>query len=98
MSQQYDRTNTGIISKNDRKEQDNHPDIRGSINVEGREFWLDGWRKERNDGSGSFYSLRVKPKDAPAPKPSKPAPKQFADIDDDIPFADPYKGRRSHVV
>lgn len=87
MSQQYDRTNTGIISKNERKETETHPDIRGSINVEGREYWLDGWRKERNDGSGSFYSLRVKPKDAPAPKPaSKPAPRRQDDDSDDIPF------------
>lgn len=101
MSQQYDRTNTGIISKNERKETDTHPDIRGSINVEGREFWLDGWRKERNDGSGSFYSLRVKPKDAPAPAPApkKAAPKQaFDDSDSDIPFDQPFRGRKLYVV
>jgi len=65
---EYDRTNTGIISKNDRKETDTHPDIRGSINIDGVEFWLDGWLKTRNDGSGRFYSLRAKRKDAPKPK------------------------------
>lgn len=81
----YDNTNRGIISKNERKEQPNHPDIKGSINVEGREFWIDGWRKERNDGSGSFYSLSVKPKDAPPA--AKPAPKRAqVDESDDIPF------------
>lgn len=84
----FDKTNTGIVSKNDRKEKDTHPDIRGSLNVEGREFWLDGWRKERNDGSGWFYSLRVKPKDAPAaaPAPAKKAAPQRMDDDADIPF------------
>ena len=82
----YDNTNRGIISKNERKTEDRHPDIKGSINVEGREFWIDGWRKERNDGSGSFYSLSVKPKDAPAPA-AKPAQKRAqVDESDDIPF------------
>lgn len=85
MSQQFDNTNRGIISKNERKTEDRHPDIKGSINVEGREFWLDGWRKERNDGTGSFYSLSVKAKDAPQPA-AKPAPKRAAADEDEIPF------------
>lgn len=90
----YDNTNTGIVSKNDRKEQDTHPDIRGSINVEGVEYWLDGWRKERKDGSGSFYSLRVKRKDAARTGTAKPSGGAYkaasrgepADLDDSIPF------------
>ena len=59
----YDNTNSGIIGKNDRKAQDSHPDITGSINVEGLEYFLDGWKKDRKDGTGSFYSLKVKRKD-----------------------------------
>jgi hypothetical protein len=85
---QYDNTNRGIISKNTRKEADTHPDIKGQLNVAGVEYWVDGWLKQRNDGTGSFYSLTVKPKDSPAaaPKPAqKPAPKR-AHEDEDIPF------------
>jgi hypothetical protein len=88
----YDNTNKGILSKNDRKEKDTHPDQRGSINVEGVEYWLDGWIKERNDGTGKFLSLSVKRKDAaraPAPAkaaPSKAAPQGFDDVDDGIPW------------
>jgi len=59
---QYDNTNKGIIGKNNKKETDTHPDITGSINVEGKDYWINGWKKERNDGSGSFYSLSVKEK------------------------------------
>jgi hypothetical protein len=59
----YDNTNTGIISKNPRKSTDKHPDITGSLNVEGREYFIDGWQRQKKDGSGIFYSLRVKPKD-----------------------------------
>jgi len=79
----YDNTNTGIIAKNNRKEKDSHPDITGSINVEGTEFFLNGWLKERKDGSGKFYSLTVKRKEAkPAAKPAQ----QPAFDESDVPF------------
>ena len=61
---EYDNTNTGIISKNDRKELDTHPDIKGQININGEEYWLSGWLKERKDGTGKFYSLKATPKHA----------------------------------
>ena len=82
----YDNTNSGILSRNDRKEQPNHPDFKGSLNVDGRDYWLSGWVKERKDGSGKFFSLSVKPKDAPAEP--KPAPTRGGGpaLDDDIPF------------
>lgn len=92
MAQQFDGTNRGVISKNTRKELDTHPDIRGQINIDGTEYWIDGWLKQRTDGTGSFYSLSVKPKNAPAAqpaRPAKPAQKQsagFDDMDSDIPF------------
>lgn len=57
---EYSEENRGIISKNERKSKETHPDITGSINIEGTKFFLDGWRKTRKDGSGGFYSLRVK--------------------------------------
>lgn len=95
----YDNTNKGIISKNDRKEKDTHPDIRGSINFEGVECWLDGWMKTKNDGYGKFYSLSIKRKVEQKELRQEPdkagqwkagAAKTptggFDDMDDDIPF------------
>ena len=88
----YDNTNSGILSRNDRKEQPNHPDFKGQINVDGVDYWLSGWIKERNDKSGKFFSLSVKPKDAAQARPAaKPAPAKssssgFEDFDDSIPF------------
>lgn len=85
---EYDNTNRGILSRNDRKEKDTHPDHRGTLNVEGVEFYIDAWVKERNDKSGKFFSLSVKRKDG------KPAAKPKADESrpvtvgpfDDVPF------------
>lgn len=83
----YDRTNTGIISKNDRKTQDTHADISGSVNVEGVEYFLDGWLKERNDGSGKFYSLKLKPKQARQQAGSQRQERtSYDDADSDLPF------------
>ena len=78
---EYDNTNRGIISKNQNKTSDNHPDQSGSINVGGVEYWLSGWVKDGKNGK--FLSLSIKPKDA------KPAVKQspvLENIDDSIPF------------
>lgn len=80
----YDNTNRGILSRNERKEQDSHPDFRGEINVDGTDYWLSGWIKERKDGNGKFFSLSVKPKEA---KPEAAPKKQtLAEMDSDIPF------------
>lgn len=55
MAQVYDDTNTGIIGKNSYKEKDNHPDIRGRINIDGIWYWLSGWEKTSN--GQTFHSL-----------------------------------------
>ena len=39
----YDNTDKGALFKNDKKETDSHPDYKGSINVEGKEYWLSSW-------------------------------------------------------
>jgi len=86
----YDNNMTGIISKNERKEKDTHPDIRGECEINGEKFWISGWVKNRKDNSGKFYSLKFELKDK-AHKPSsqsKPAKQasSFDDIDEAIPF------------
>lgn len=70
MAGTYDNNMSGIISKNDRKEKETHPDYKGSCEIDNKEFWISGWIKERKDGSGKFLSLRYEPKDAPVNPPS----------------------------
>lgn len=62
----YDNNFTGIISRNDKKEKPTHPDQTGQCTIDGVEYWLNGWIKERKDGTGKFLSLSFKPKEARA--------------------------------
>jgi hypothetical protein len=83
---QYDNNMRGLISKNDRKTEDKHPDIKGQCEINGTEYWISGWQKERKDGTGKFYSLTFQAKnDAPRPMP-EPAAKKDPFLDQEIPF------------
>lgn len=88
MSQQYDNTNRGVLFINDRKEQDNHPDRKGSINIDGKEYWLSAWNKETS--RGDTISLSVTPKDSPKQAAAKAGAAKAAVtddfLDDDIGF------------
>jgi len=59
-----DRNNSGTLARNDRKTLDRHPDIRGQCIIDGRAYWIAGWRRENE--RGAFYSLAFTPKDTPA--------------------------------
>jgi len=84
---EYDNTNRGILSRNERKEKDSHPDMKGTINIDGVDYWLSGWTKTKKDGSGKFLSLSVEPKEQKiAAKPAAKRPSKVEDMDDDIPF------------
>lgn len=86
---EYDNTNSGTIGKNKRKEKDTHPDITGSLNVEGKDFWINGWHKKNKETGEGFYSLSVRAKDGQQKSKSAQYAEdeagRFAD-DDDIVF------------
>ena len=80
------KPNRGSLFRNTRKETETHPDYTGDINIDGKLYWLNGWLEESKAGT-KYFSLSVKPKDAPK---SAPVKKSFDDteelLSDDIPF------------
>lgn len=83
MEKQYDDTNRGALFTNDRKTSDKHPDLKGSINVEGKEYWVSGWFKTGK--SGGFTSLSVTPKEARTDASERPTA-TLTSLDDAVPF------------
>jgi len=55
----YDNINRWTLNKNDRKEKETHPDYKGKLNVNGVDYWIDGWIKE--GANGKFISGSLKP-------------------------------------
>ncbi len=76
----YDNTNRFVLFVNKKKEDERDPDRTGTINVDGVEFYMDGWIKEGKNGP--FLSGRIKP------KKSKEAPQRGTrpSADDDVEF------------
>ena len=82
----YDNTNRWTLNKNDRKEKDTHPDYKGSLNVDGVDYWIDGWIKD--GANGKFISGALKPKEARsgAQPAQAQAASRFDDLDEETPF------------
>jgi uncharacterized protein (DUF736 family) len=78
---EYDNNNRGSLFKNDRKDDAKFPDYKGSVNVEGVEYWLSAWIKLSKDGQ-KFMSLSIKNKNADASL----QPKKKVVYEDDAPF------------
>lgn len=83
----YDNNLTGVLFKNDKRETENHPNYKGSAEIDGKQYWLSCWVKKAKNGE-SFMSLAFTEKDAAKSKPSK-AKKADEDsnvLDEEIPF------------
>ena len=82
---EYDNNNRGSLFKNDRKDDAKFPDYKGSINVDGTDYWLSAWIKISKDGN-KFMSLSVKNKNADTSLQPKKKVKQEQFDDSDLPF------------
>jgi hypothetical protein len=77
------RDNSGVLFTNDKREKESHPNYKGNIRVDGKDYWISGWIKEGKNGK--FMGLAVSPKEEQTQPQSKPKAK-IEDMDSDIPF------------
>jgi hypothetical protein len=66
----FDNTNRGVLFPNDKKETENHPDRKGTLNVEGKDYWFSAWDKVSAKGD-PYISVSIqekKPLENPEPK------------------------------
>jgi len=80
MAKEFDNTNRGSAFKNEKKTTENHPDLTGSLDVEGTEYWLSIWKKESKAGS-PFLSISIRKKeDRQSSEPTRKAPAKTFDF------------------
>lgn len=93
----FDNRNSGILTANEHRRNDKDPTHQGSINIDGREYWLSAWVNTGKEGGKlagkRYFSLKVKPKlqsdRASPPTGGRNDPRPSTDDDafnDDIPF------------
>ena len=84
----YDNNNRGAIWGNDKKVKDTQPDFTGSILVDGKDYFVNGWKRKAGASPQSpALSLAVTLKDQqPQQSAPKQAPANDFDKEEDIPF------------
>ena len=71
---QYDNTNRGALFINDRKTPGSkQPDYKGSINIEGVEYWVSGWVKDTT--RGEIVAMSVEKKESGPSRQQQSAPR-----------------------
>lgn len=91
------RDNSGSVFKNDKKENDKHPDYKGTVMVNGKEMWISMWVKTAQSGKNQgskFFSVAFKDKemknfsanDFPGGSNFPPTPPPVPEPIDDLPF------------
>ena len=96
MTAYQQKDNSGALFKNDKREKDTHPHMKGTITVAGVEYWISAWTNTSEKGV-RYQALSVTPKEdahnqgvAQARQAAAPSPhaayKQESFPDDEIPF------------
>lgn len=85
----------GVLFKNEEKEAETHADYKGSLLLNGQEYWLNAWVNTAKSNGKKYIKVTTSPKQAKhikgavqkvAPQRAAPQPSNDLPFDDDIPF------------
>lgn len=87
----YDNTNRGAMWPNADKASEKHPDFKGSLDVNGREYWVSGWRRKEGANPAApliTFTIEAKQQDSGRDQNEKREPTSPVDysFDYDLPF------------
>lgn len=81
------KSNTGLLFENNKKDDDKHPDMRGQVNINGKDYSVAAWSRKSKNGNEYIYLSfgDFQPYEKPQDKASqKEADKE--ETTDDLPF------------
>ena len=78
------KPNTGSVFKNMKKEKDTHPDLKGEALIDGKYYWVSGWKKT-DKNQNTWISFAVTEKQDKPVADNTPAARDDFD-DQTIPF------------
>ena len=77
---EYDNTNSGVLFKNDKGDNEKRPDMTGTLDFEGIEIRVAAWKRVSSKSGKPFLSLKVERKEESTASPVIEAK------EDDLPF------------
>jgi hypothetical protein len=94
----YDNTNKGALWPAKESANENYPDFTGTLNVEGRDYYISAWQKEPS-GKKPVFNLKItavgqskevvsfdNTPEKPVASKATEIPQEVPGFDDDIPF------------
>ena len=87
----YDNSNRGAMWPNVDRMSERHPDFSGSLDVNGKKYWVSGWRKKEGaNPAAPMITFTIKEKENAGGMTQEPvrepAPSSDHKFDDDLPF------------
>jgi hypothetical protein len=88
---QYDNSNRGALWKNDRRDKETHPQLKGSTNVvcphcnKATDYWTSAWTSSEG-GKKPLVSISLQAKDGVVNVPAPKSPDVVETFEDDIPW------------
>ena len=79
----YDNNNRGALWKNDNQTTEKHPNLKGSAEINGVEYWVSAWTSKEG-GKKPLVSLSFTAKDQKPMVAAVASPED--DFDSDLPF------------